>query len=170
MRSPWALGSLTRDPDPHFPTLYEVGENQGQLYLVREFVEGATLEQFVTARVLGVREGIGALAAVARAVQRVHGRGLAHRNLHPANILIAARGAPKLIGFGRVGMLARPGLMPPGVAGVPAESDVQALKEILGWLGAALGQPIPLPGSVDSPAAFAEALDSYLQEGGPARP
>src|SRR5262245_62426151 len=49
------LASLTRDSDPDFPTLHEVGEYQRLPYLVREFVEGSTLEQLVTARMLSVR-------------------------------------------------------------------------------------------------------------------
>jgi serine/threonine protein kinase len=164
------LACLNHDPDPDFPTLYDVGEYQGHPYIVREFVEGSTLEQLVTARTLSIREGVGVLAAVARAVQRVHGRGIAHRNLHPSNILIAAGGSPKLISFGRVGLLAGSGLLPSGASSVPAESDVRALKEILGWLGAALGQPVPPPASVESLTAFAEALESYLQAGVPPRP
>jgi hypothetical protein len=45
--------------------------------------------------------------------------------------------------------------MPPGASEGPAENDVRAQKEILGWLGAALGHSIPPPGSVDSHNVFA---------------
>jgi hypothetical protein len=50
--------------------------------------------------------------------------------------------------------------------------DVRALQQMLEWLCAALGQPIPAlleamrqPGSIPSPVRFADALKSYLQAG-----
>ncbi len=165
-----ALARLTNDADPNFPTLYEIGDYQGHPFLVREFVEGSTFEQLVTAKALSLREAVSVLAAVARAVQRVHGRGFAHRNLQPSNILVAAGGTPKLIGFGRVGLLAGSSMLPPGASGVPAGIDVQALKEMLSWLGAAFGQAPPPTASVGDPTVFAEALDRFLQQRGPSRP
>jgi serine/threonine-protein kinase len=170
LREARVLASLNTDHDPDFPTIYGIGVYEGQPYLVRELVEGSTLEQLVTTGALGVREGVGVLAAMARAVQRLHGRGIAHRNLHPSNVLVAARGTPRLIGFGRVGLLAESDKLPSGASGTPAETDVRALQEILTWLGSALGQPIPQLGSVDSLAAFAEALEGYLQGRWASRP
>jgi serine/threonine-protein kinase len=166
------LGYLTGFPDSSFPKLYRVGQSQGQLYLVREFVEGGTLEQLATTRALTLPEGLGVLRAVADAAQRVHGRGLAHRNLHPANVLVTPGHATKLIGFGFVGFLSGSDSVPAGAAGTPAEVDVRALLQLLGWLGASLGQPLPArlealrrPGSVESPGEFAGALGSWLREG-----
>jgi eukaryotic-like serine/threonine-protein kinase len=164
-REAQALARLTWDPDPDFPTLHEVGEHGSQPYLVREFVEGSTLEELVAAGALKLRQGIGILAAVAGAVQRVHDRGIAHRNLHAANVLVGRDGAPKLIGFGHVELLEGSDMLPPGGSGVPADLDVQDLQELLGWLAEALGEPLPQrleairqDDSVDSAASFAEAL------------
>jgi serine/threonine protein kinase len=177
-RREWqALARLTREPDPAFPTLYDVGsEGLGQpSYYAREFVDGSTLEQLATAGTLAFRGGVGILAAVAGAVQRVHGRGIAHRNLRPSNVLVSRDGTPKLIGFGLVWVLPGSDRLPPGISGA-AEVDIRALQEMLGWLGAVLGQPLPpclgairQPGSVRNPAAFAEALGSFLPQG-PAEP
>jgi serine/threonine protein kinase len=163
------LARLTLDPDPDFPTLYEVGEYQGQPYFVREFVEASTLEQLGMARTLSLREGLGVVTAVASAVTRVHYRGFVHRNVYPSNVLVSVAGNPKLIGFGRVGLLAGSDFLPAGATGEPAEIDVRALQQMLTWLFTALRQPLPprleqlrQPGSVASPGAFAEALGSYL--------
>jgi serine/threonine-protein kinase len=159
------LANLTGDPDPDFPTLYEAGEHNGQFYLVREFVEGNTLEYQARAGLLSLREGIAILASVGGAVRRVHDRGIAHRNLHPSNVLIAADGTPKLSGFGLVGLLEGSERLPPGSPGTPAAVDVQALQRMLGWLCSALNQPKPAwlqaieqDESLRTPAAFVEAL------------
>jgi hypothetical protein len=88
---------------------------------------------------------------------------VAHRNLHPSNVLVSRAGKPRLIGFGRVEALAGTGALSPGSSRVSAEDDVRALERILDWLGKALGQPIPSPGSLESPAAFAETLESALR-------
>jgi serine/threonine protein kinase len=164
LREARALGSLATDPDPDFPAIYQVGESQGQLFLAREFVEGGTLEQLAAAGALGLRDGLGILAGVARAVQRVHGRGLAHRRLHPANVLVTPARTARLIGFGLVGPLAG--------SGMPAQLDVRALQQTLGWLAAALRQALPArvealgrPGAVVSPGVLAVLLDRFLQEG-----
>lgn len=158
------LAQLTCDPRSAFPMLHEVGEYQGQPYFVREFVEGSTFEQLVNARALPFPESVAVLAEVARAVQQMHNLGIAHRNLHPSNILVAASGAAKLIGFGNVGLLAGSDMLPSEALGVPPEVDVQALMDILGWLSAAFGQPAPPTRSVGGPTAFAEALDGYYKE------
>jgi serine/threonine protein kinase len=165
------LAYLTVSPDSDIPTLYQVGEHQGQPYLVREFVEGRTLEQLVAGGALALREGLGLLARIATVVKRVHGLGFAHRNLQPSNILVTADGAPKVVGFGIVGYLTSSKFLPPGATGVPAEVDVRGLQAMLGWLCGTLRQPVPpllrdvqLGRSVGSVEAFAEVLGGWLRE------
>src|SRR5262249_31720967 len=158
------LAYLTADPDPDFPALHEVGENQGQPFLVREFVEGGTLEQLAAAGAMDLRDGLGVLAAVGRAVQRGRDRGRAHRNSQPRNVLVTREHTAKLIGFGFAGPLAGPG--------TPAQGDVRSLQLMLGWLAAAVRQALPAylealcrRGGVVSPGVLAVLLDRFLQEG-----
>jgi len=167
-----ALRVLTWEPDPAIPTLYDVGCDAAwqNHYYVRELVDGSTLEQLVASGAVSLREGIRALSAIAGAVQRMHGRGIAHRNLRGPNVLVRADGTAKLIGFGHVWPLAGADGLPPGMSGVSAEVDVLVLLELLSWLCAALRQPVPEPleavrqsGPARSLGRFAEALGSYLQ-------
>jgi serine/threonine protein kinase len=169
-REAHALALLTCQPDPDFPTLYDVGECRGQPYLTREFVDGRTLEELGSSGALGLREGLAILAAVAEVVEKVHGRGFAHRNLQPSNVLVVEAGRPKLIGFGLVGLVTGSELLPPGVRGVSTEVDIRALQEMLNWLGEVLCEPIPpsleaiqQPDSVGSAGAFAALLGKWLQ-------
>jgi serine/threonine protein kinase len=166
-----ALAWLTAQPGSGIPALLEVGEHHGLPCSVRELINGSTLEQRSVERSIEMRMGLGIIARVARIMQFVHGKGFAHRNLSPANVLVATDGTPWLIGFGRVGLLAGSEFLAPGATGVPPEIDVQGLQELLRWLCATLGQPVPAalekvrqPGSVASPGAFHDAIMSYLQE------
>jgi len=128
-----ALRVLTWEPHPVIPTLLNVGCDLGgqNNHYVRELVEGATLEQGVASGAVGLRDGLRVISAVAGAVQRMHARGIAHRNLRAGNVLLTADGEPKLIGFGHVGPLAGTDRLPRGMSGVSPEVDVLALRGCL---------------------------------------
>lgn len=160
LREARVLASLTAESEPNIPTLHAVTEYQSQLYCVREFVDGETLEERVLARSIRSTDGVRVLGVIADVVARVHARGLIHRNLSPSNVLVATDGTPKLIGFGRVSIQAGPGRLPPGGPKVSPEIDIKALQAMLDWLFSALGQPFPgslkpALGSVASAKAFA---------------
>jgi serine/threonine protein kinase len=154
------------------PVLHGVGEFQGQPFCVRDLVDGATLEQRAQAGSIDRKTGLTILAEVARIVQRVHDRGIVHRNLSAANVLVAHDETAWLIGFGRCGPLNGPYRVMPGAPGLTAEVDVQGLQGMLGWLCAELRKPVPAglerilaPGSLATPGEWAEALACYLRSG-----
>ncbi len=169
------LACLTSGRGRHIPCAYAAGEDlAGRPYLVRELLEGSSLERRAEEGSLGLREGLAVVAAVARVVQWVHGQGFAHRNLSAANVLVGHDGRSWLIGFGRVGLLAGSPLAPAGAAGTPPEADVRGLRDLLAWLCGALGQPVPADlerataaGAVLTAGAWAEAVGRYLN-GSPA--
>ena len=139
-----ALACLTGGSACRIPRLYVVTEHPpGHPYYVRELVEGSTLEQWAASRSSDLLACLSILAEVARVVQRVHEQGFAHRNLSPANVLVAPDSTPRLIGFGRVGALAGSDWLPPGAEGVPAAEDKRDLHELVAWLFAAYGRPVP---------------------------
>jgi serine/threonine-protein kinase len=161
-----ALANLTRGPDCSIPRLLVVTEfPPGHPYYVRALVEGGTLEQRVADGSMDLWDGLSVVAKVAEVVQWVHRQGFAHRNLSPANVLIAQDGTPWLIGFGRVDQLAGSPSLPADDSGTRAEIDVQGLQHLLRWLCAALRQPVP--DGIDRPAptaaAFGEIVASYVE-------
>jgi len=171
LREAQVLAILTWEQDQGFPTVREVGEVQKQPYYVREFIEGSTFEDLVTGGCLCLREGVAILAETAETVQRVHGHGCVHRNLHPSNVLVTSAGAAKLIGFGMVGLLPGPPAAPAGSVGLPAAVDLRALARMLEWLCSELRQEAPAElealcqvGSVPNAARFAEILRLWLSE------
>jgi serine/threonine protein kinase, bacterial len=82
----------------HHPNLVEVhdrGESDGQLYIAMEYVEGVNAARIMADRFPAVSPAAEVLAivtAIAGALDHGHHRGLLHRDVKPANILLAGRG------------------------------------------------------------------------------
>jgi eukaryotic-like serine/threonine-protein kinase len=85
---------------PHAVIVYDIGETEDGYYLVMELVEGATLGDLLDEGPLqpGVAASLG--NQVGRALGAAHARGLVHRDVKPANILITTEGAGKVADFG----------------------------------------------------------------------
>jgi serine/threonine-protein kinase len=79
--------------------------DDGRHYYVMEYLEGMTLEQYITERgPMGLGEAIPILRQLARALDAAHSKGIAHRDLKPDNVFMAmdedGAGQPKLLDFG----------------------------------------------------------------------
>jgi serine/threonine protein kinase len=85
---------------PGIVTLYEIGQDGGQYYLVEEFVQGTTLAARMAAEALPFRRSAELLAQVCDALQAAHQQGVIHRDIKPANILLDDAGHPHLADFG----------------------------------------------------------------------
>jgi len=85
---------------PNIATIYEVGEEGGQVYIAMEFVEGRPLKEMVPRDGMALepvmRYGIQISAALAHA----HERGIVHRDLKTANVVVTAEGQAKVLDFG----------------------------------------------------------------------
>jgi serine/threonine-protein kinase len=85
---------------PNICTIYEVGEEEGELFIAMEFVEGRPLSE-------SLREGGMAVETLQRygrqiagALEHAHERGIVHRDLKPANIVVTPSGNAKILDFG----------------------------------------------------------------------
>jgi WD40 repeat protein/tetratricopeptide (TPR) repeat protein/tRNA A-37 threonylcarbamoyl transferase component Bud32 len=73
---------------PGIVTVHEVAPLDGSPALVADFIEGVTLRQFLQVRRLTFREAAELVAQVAEALDYAHQRGLVHRDVKPANIMV----------------------------------------------------------------------------------
>jgi serine/threonine-protein kinase len=85
---------------PAIVPVYKVDTCEGQPYFSMKFVEGQTLAARVKEGLLPQRDAARYLAAVSRAVQHAHEKGILHRDLKPANVLIDSDDRPLVTDFG----------------------------------------------------------------------
>jgi YVTN family beta-propeller protein len=75
---------------PHIVTVFDAGEVDGQLFIAMQYVEGTDLANLLRDRGrLEPAHALAVLSQVASALDAAHGRGLVHRDVKPANVLIA---------------------------------------------------------------------------------
>jgi eukaryotic-like serine/threonine-protein kinase len=84
---------------PRLCTIYEVGEDAGQPFLVMELLEGETLAARLAAGPLALPELLDVAFQMADGVQAIHAAGIIHRDLKPANVFLTATGV-KILDFG----------------------------------------------------------------------
>ncbi len=96
---------------PSIVPVYDAGEEEGLLYIAMAYVEGTDLKALVTQEgPLPLRRALGIAGQVASALDAAHERGLVHRDVKPANILVSPDDRAYLSDFGAVKELASGGM------------------------------------------------------------
>jgi tRNA A-37 threonylcarbamoyl transferase component Bud32 len=92
--------SAARLEHPNIVPVYDVGECDGQAFFTMKYVEGTTLRQKSAQGPLPPRDAARYLAAICRAIDFAHQRGILHRDLKPSNVLIDRDDRPLVADFG----------------------------------------------------------------------
>jgi serine/threonine protein kinase len=86
---------------PNLAPVLEAGEADGRLYLAMRYVEGRSLaERLAAGGPLSVADLVRLAAEAGAGLEALHGRGIVHRDVKPANILLAVDGTAVLVDFG----------------------------------------------------------------------
>ncbi len=88
--------------------IYDIGQHDGADFLVMEYAEGEVLSARITHGPLPVRDAVDIAVQVADALSEAHGRGVVHRDIKSANIVVNARGQVKVLDFGLAKFLQQP--------------------------------------------------------------
>ena len=86
---------------PHTVPIYEVGEEDGRIFLVMKYMPGASLKQAIQTRgPIPYPEALSILEQTGQALDYIHAKNVIHRDLKPGNILFDEYGVVRLSDFG----------------------------------------------------------------------
>ncbi|MDP1921921.1 MAG: serine/threonine-protein kinase [Myxococcales bacterium] len=134
---------------PNVVPVYDVGRLGDSLFIAMEFIEGATLHQWLEETPRTWREVLSVMLAAGRGLEAAHGAGLIHRDFKPTNVLVGLDGRVRVTDFG----LAR------SVRSEPAREPVSRTTPS----SLSLDTPLTLGGAVMGTPGYM-ALEQYARQ------
>jgi eukaryotic-like serine/threonine-protein kinase len=93
---------------PHIAVTYDLVEHDGALFIAMEYVEGELLSTMIARGPLSVVDALDISLQLADALDEAHSRGIVHRDIKSANLMVTSRQLVKVLDFGLAKFLTVP--------------------------------------------------------------
>lgn len=97
MKEAIIIGRLSH---PNIVTIYDVGEEDGNVFIAMEFLEGKDLSDIIKHKTLSAGEVVEFGVQIAETLDYAHQKGIIHRDVKPSNIIVQPGGSIKITDFG----------------------------------------------------------------------
>ena len=93
---------------PNTVTVYDIGEQNGRVFIAMEYIDGKGLDVLIPATGLPVTDVLKYAIPIAAALAKAHASGIVHRDLKPGNVMITKDASVKVLDFGLAKLIEEP--------------------------------------------------------------